>query len=247
MHILLIDDHVLFREGLALLLQPLVADLVVTQASSCEEGLPLLRLPDSPVVDLVVMDLGLPGMSGMDGIAALRLSHPDVPVVALSSADDRETVLKALDSGAMGFIPKSSTAAVMRGALQLVLARGIYLPPSVFLGLTTHMPLSAPGARSPQPLPQPATTPESDVQIVHGVGQKAEANALEKKLGLTTRQSEVLDLILQGKSAKLICRDLGLAPGTVKVHTSAVLRALNVTTRTQAVVAASRLGWRLKR
>ena len=111
----------------------------------------------------------------------------------------------------MGFIPKSSSSSILAGALKLILARGIYLPPAAFLD-------RAPSSSSPL-LP---TVPQ--------------------QLGLTARQSEVLYLILQGKSTKLICRELGLSLGTVKSHTSAVLRALNVTTRTQAVLAASRLG-----
>jgi DNA-binding NarL/FixJ family response regulator len=138
-----------------------------------------------------------------------------VPVVALSSADDKPTVLQALEAGAMGFVPKTSSAGVMLGALQLILARGIYLPPSVFLSAEPTGPVTAAaGPRQPQ------------------------------QLGLTPRQADVLYLILQGKPAKVISRELGLSPSTVKAHTSAVLRALNVTTRTQAVVAAGRLQMR---
>jgi DNA-binding NarL/FixJ family response regulator len=178
---------------------------------------------------LVILDLGLPGMSGMEGLAWLQARHPQVPVVVMSSADDQETVLRALDAGAMGFIPKSSASVVLRGALELVLAGGIYLPPSVFLpqrGGAVPPPAVKPVAEASLADP-PACTPES--------------------LGLTHRQAEVLDLILQGHPAKSICRALDLAPGTVKTHTTAVLRALKVTNRTQAVVAASQLGWRLKR
>ncbi|MCA0175392.1 MAG: response regulator transcription factor [Proteobacteria bacterium] len=207
MHVLLIDDHALFREGVALLLRPLQEGLTTSEAGSCEEALAQVAAGSAP--DLVLMDLGLPGMSGLDGMALMRERLPAVPVVALSSSDDKATVLRALDAGAMGFIPKSASAAVFIAALRLILARGVYLPPSVFLS-------PAPAA------PAPRTTPAS--------------------LGLTERQAQVLHLILQGQSAKLIGRELDLAPGTVKAHTSAVLRALNVTTRTQAVVAAGRLG-----
>jgi len=213
-NVLLIDDHPLFREGLALLLQPLRTDLVTQQAGSVEEGLD--RLQAGPAADLVLIDLGLPGMNGLEGIALLRQRYPELPVVALSSADDRDTVLRAIDAGAMGFIPKSSTSAVLMAALQLILARGIYLPPVAFLG-ASGVAAAAPAA------------PER----VNPAG-----------LGLSPRQCDVLYLILQGKPAKLIERELGLSASTVKVHTSAVLRALNVTTRTQAVVAAGRLGLR---
>lgn len=215
MRLLLVDDHVLFREGLALLLRPALDDATILEAGTCAEAFAVLAR-EGPV-DLILMDLQMPGMPGLEGIALVRERHPDVPVVALSSSDDRDTVLSALDAGAMGFIPKSSTSAVLLSALRLILAKGIYLPPSTFLGLREQAPPSA----------------------AHRAGAKEPSD-----LGLTPRQSDVLYRILQGKPAKVICRELGLSGTTVKVHTSAVLRALNVTTRTQAVIAAGRLGLR---
>src|SRR5690348_15047584 len=131
MRVLLIDDHALFREGVALLLRPLVEPLETWEAGSCEEAFALIETRGLP--DLVLLDLGLPGMSGLEGLRAFRDQCPVLPVVALSSQDDRDTVLQALDAGAMGFIPKSSTSSILVGALRLVLAKGIYLPPSVFL------------------------------------------------------------------------------------------------------------------
>lgn len=224
MKILLIDDHTLFREGVCLLLRPLASDLAVVEAGSCEEGLEVLEREGT--VDLVLMDISLPGMNGLQGIPVVRELHPGTAVVALSSADDKATVLQALDAGAVGFIPKSSSSSVLVGALKLIMAKGIYLPPSVFL----------PTARSGEDaLPQG----QADASIA-----MAATGPRPFELGLTERQTQVLQLILKGLPAKLICRELDLSPGTVKAHTSAVLRALNVTTRTQAVVAAGRLGLR---
>jgi DNA-binding NarL/FixJ family response regulator len=221
MNVLLTDDHALFREGVALLIQPLIDGGQTWQAGSCDEALAVLEARGA--ADLALMDLSMPGTHGLQGIAALRERWPQMPVVALSSADDRDTVMRAIDAGAMGFVPKSSSPAVLMAALQLILAKGVYLPPSAFLGAggaaAEPGPSAAASARPPQS-PTPAA------------------------LGLSPRQSEVLHLILQGKSAKLIERELGLSASTVKAHTSAVLRALNVTTRTQAVVAAGRLGLR---
>ena len=213
MNLLLVDDHVLFREGLALVLRPALGDIRILEAGSCAEALSVLA--HAQPVDLVLMDIQLPGMSGLDGIARVREQFPDTPVVALSSNDDKETVLRALDAGAMGYIPKSSSSGVLVAALKLILARGIYLPPSVFLSERS-------GTSATPPAPTTAVTPAD--------------------LGLTPRQAQVLYLLLQGKPAKLICRELELSSTTVKVHTSAVLRALNVTSRTQAVIAASKLG-----
>lgn len=220
--VLLVDDHVLFREGIALLLPSLVSATAIVQAGTCEEALSALTA--EPDINLVLMDLSMPGMGGLVGIPIVRERFPDVPVVALSSTDDRATVMQALDSGAMGFIPKTTTSEVLGGALKLVLSKGIYLPPSVFLADTLRT--SERAAMPHQPSGQVAARP-----------RKTPAD-----LGLTPRQADVLYLILQGKPAKSISRDLGVSASTVKAHTSAVLRALNVTTRTQAVVAAGRLG-----
>jgi DNA-binding NarL/FixJ family response regulator len=134
--------------------------------------------------------------------------------------------LNTIDAGAMGFIPKSSSSAVLFAALQLVLSKGIYIPPEVFLRDRNV-----------------ATTTTRAGASQSG----ASGYATPADLGLTPRQSEVLFLILQGKSAKAICRDLSLSSSTVKIHTSAALRALNVTTRTQAVIAAGRMGLRFDR
>jgi DNA-binding NarL/FixJ family response regulator len=226
MKVLLVDDHVLFREGLMLLLAPLASPLALVSVGSCEEA--FAALPANDDIDLVLMDLGLPGLGGLDGIRALHGRNPGLPVVALSSDDDKATVLAALDAGAMGFIPKSSSSSVMLGALKLILSHGIYLPPAVFLaGESGGTGLRQQAASGTSPSGRPSVRPSD--------------------LGLTSRQTQVLHRILQGKPAKVIGRELALSPSTVKSHTSAVLRALNVTTRTQAVVAAGRLGLRFDR
>ena len=218
MKVLLVDDHPLFREGLSMLLKNLMSDVETCEAGSSEAA--LSQVASQSDIDLILMDLGLPDMSGLDAIKLMRERHTEIPVVALSSSDDKATVLRALDNGAMGFVPKSANSAILAGALRLILAHGIYLPPSVFLGERL-----APTAERPSPsgngTPQ-ARTPGD--------------------LGLTTRQGDVLLRILQGKSAKVISRELNLSASTVKTHTSAVLRALNVTTRTQAIIAAGKLG-----
>ena len=220
MKVLLVDDHVLFREGISMILKNLMGAVDVFEAGSCSEGLSQLAI--QPGMDLVLMDIGLPDMSGIEGIALMRQQYPDVPVVALSSSEDKATVLSALDNGAMGFIPKTSNSSILTSALRLILARGIYLPPSVFLG---GRPAVAASGTQPAPIDLSRQMTPAD-------------------LGLTARQAEVLHRLLQGKPSKVICRELELSSSTVKTHTSAVLRALNVTTRTQAIVAAGKLGLR---
>jgi DNA-binding NarL/FixJ family response regulator len=224
MKILLVDDHQLFREGVALLLRRLASDLDLLQASNCDEGLELCRTHDD--IDLVLLDLNLRGMSGLDGLVILRERYPGMPVVVMSSAEDESTVRTAIDLGAMGFIPKSSSSEIMLNALRLVLAKGIYLPHAILLSGSSTAP-----HRPMTPGPQARAAPEN-------------APVTSKSLGLTPRQADVLYLVLQGKPIKLISRELGLREGTVKGHVTAVLRALNVTTRTQAIVVAHQLGLR---
>jgi DNA-binding NarL/FixJ family response regulator len=216
MNILLVDDHALFREGLALLLRSLLKDISTVEAGSCEQA--FAHLHGGAAIDLILLDLDLPDMSGLDGLDQIRRQFPAIPVVVLSSSEDRATVMRALDSGAMGFVPKSASSGVLEGALKVILAKGVYLPAKVFLA-------ERGGVASP-----PAGTPQPAISC--------------SELGLTPRQIDVLHLVLEGKSSKLICRDLNLSLSTVKTHTSAALRALNVTTRTQAVIAAAKLGLR---
>lgn len=223
MRILVVDDHALFREGLRLLLAKQEPDGECLEAGSGEEALALVQSCGVP--ELALVDLNLPGMSGYDCLVALRAAYPDLPVVMLSSEDELSTVIKALDLGAMGFIPKSSHFEELCAALNLVLAKGIYLPPSVFLAKANRS-----GA------PATATALPASVTVAAAAG-----GTRPSSLGLSARQAEVLYLILQGKSAKVIARDLDLSPATIKTHTSAVLRALNVTNRTQAVIAAGQL------
>jgi len=215
--ILVVDDHPLILEALHHVLKQLDADVEVCGAQSAEQALALLDQHGD--ADLMLLDLGLPGTDGLEFLGKVRGRNPAVPVVVLSASDIRDHVMRAIDLGAMGFIPKSSSNQVMLGALRLVLSGGVYLPPAALLSDTSH------GA--------PA---------MHVPGHPRESSISARDLGLTERQAQVLGLILQGKPNKLICRELDLAEGTVKIHVAAILRALNVSTRTQAVIEASRLG-----
>ncbi|HTY48739.1 MAG TPA: response regulator transcription factor [Steroidobacteraceae bacterium] len=225
MKVLLVDDHVLFREGLSLLLKSLLENVEIYEAGTVSDAMSQVSSNDG--IELILLDLGLPDVSGTEGVAMMRERYPEIPVVALSSSEDKATVLGALDRGAMGFVPKSSSASVLTGAIRLILAHGVYLPPSVFLG-DRH----------------PATTSTIDTgeRSRRSSTQDSQRMMTPADLGLTSRQAEVLLRILQGKPAKVIARELNLSAGTVKTHTSVVLRALNVTTRTQAVIAAGKLG-----
>jgi DNA-binding NarL/FixJ family response regulator len=215
--ILIVDDHHLIREGMRPVLKQLAPEgesAEVLEAASFQSALGVAG--EHPDLDLVLLDLHLPDVTGFAALADLQERHPSLPVVVVSGEDDPQLVRMALDHGALGFIPKSSTSQVILNALRLVLSGGTYLPREV---------MSAPAA--------PAKPSEL---------QNASAHKRLEALGITPRQADVLLLLLAGKSNKLICRELNLAEGTVKNHLAAVFKALNVASRVEAVIAAGKLG-----
>lgn len=126
MKFLVVDDHALTREGVRLALGALGDGITVLDAASVDAALAAINR--NPDIDLVLLDLGLPGAGGLSLLDDLRHDQNTVPVVVISGADDRNNVLKALDLGALGFIPKSSSTEVMLQAVRLVLAGGTYIP-----------------------------------------------------------------------------------------------------------------------
>jgi DNA-binding NarL/FixJ family response regulator len=217
MKILVVDDHVLIREALRGVLKELKGDAaVIIEAPDAREA--MRQLEANPDVELVLLDLGLPDRDGLEVLVELAERHPTVSVAVHSANQDREQVMKALDLGAIGFIPKSARREVLLGAFNLIFSGGIYIPPEI---LERHRPAAAATQAAP---------------AASGRGVSA------ADLGLTERQMEVLALMMQGKSNKAICRVLDLAEPTVKIHVSAVLKALKAANRTEAVMAAAALG-----
>ncbi|MEI7444271.1 MAG: response regulator transcription factor [Burkholderiales bacterium] len=226
MKLLLVDDHSLFRSGLRLLLSDLDDSVSFDEAGSVEE-LPV----DLAAPDLVLLDLNLRGVSGRPALERLRERLPDAPIVALSGEEDPELIRCVIEDGASGFIPKASTPAVMIGALRLVLAGGIYLPPAV-LRAAPSMPPAVPPASHPADRAEPGPS-------AHPTGTRP---PMPFVAGLTGRQQDVLMLAVRGKSNKQIAREFDLSEGTVKQHLSAAFRVLGVSNRTEAVYAVAELG-----
>jgi len=216
MHILLIDDHPLLRGGMRFLLRSLDADLEMDEASNAAQALELVAARS---YELVLLDLRMPGLNGMDALAALRAAVPGTPLVVLSAEDDPDVVRAAIEGGAMGFIPKSSMPEVLIQALRLVLAHGVYLPPAA-LEAVHRVPAPSPSA------------------LRSGPGDNIPP-------GLTPRQMDVLRCVIKGQTNKVIARELDLSEGTVKAHLSAVFLTLGAHNRTEAVYAAAKLGLRL--
>jgi DNA-binding NarL/FixJ family response regulator len=212
--LLLADDHGLVRHGLQLLIAEVLPQLRVTLAGSLAETLAALQ--SAGRFDLVLLDLTLSDVHGLAGLHRLREDHPYVPVVILSAQDDRDTVLAALDGGAMGFISKAASPAELRIALTRVLVEH-----------TIHLPQSVSGGM--------AALPEG------GGRPLAELSAL----GLTERQIEVLGYVVQGLRNKEIARLLDRSEVVVKKHVTATLQALGAPNRTKLLVLLSQRGYRV--
>jgi DNA-binding NarL/FixJ family response regulator len=212
MKILIVDDHVLIRDALRGVLKGLKSEAVILEAPSSRQA--MQSIEENPGIELILLDLNLPDRDGFDVLVELRERYPAVSVVVLSGTDERDRMARALDLGALGFIPKSAQREVMIGAFNLIFAGGIYVPPEILA----------------RPLPRPGTPAESGKPV------------MAADLGLTDRQMDVLSLMMQGKSNKAICRVLDLAEPTVKNHVTAILKALKASNRTEAVIAAGMLG-----
>jgi DNA-binding NarL/FixJ family response regulator len=210
MYILIGDDHPLFREGIHRLLEQMFPDAQYLFATTFDEVLARCRGQDR--LDLILTDLQMPGWPGFSGIRDVRSLRPETPLVVVSASESQSDVRSALEHGATGYIPKSSSVKVMLSALNLVLAGGIYVPPTAVQG----------GPMPAKPLTRPVISDRVGTEM------------------LTQRQLDVLRCLQEGKSNKQIAYDLGLSEGTVKIHVTAIFKSLGVKNRTQAVISATK-------
>jgi len=232
MKVLLVDDHPLVLSALQTVIQGIGNGTQVVGTDSAAAA--RAALAQDPDFDLVLLDLALGDADGFDVLVEFRSAYPAVPVVVVSASERTSDVIRAIDGGAMGFIPKKSSLAELHEALRIVMTGSMYVPRSM-LGLDFGR--GAGGDTTPGTL-----RAQGDVPL--GPGARPEAHQKTpsmKDLGLTPRQGEVLSLLLQGLPNKLIARQLNLSVETVKDHVAAVLRALGVSSRTQAVLAVSQM------
>lgn len=210
-HLLIADDHPLFREAMSHVILAELPGCRLTEAADLDAT--LAAIASHSDLDLVLLDLHMPGVTGLDGLARVREAAPDIAVLMISAAEDKQLVLRAIEVGAAGYITKSSPRERIGQALQQVLAGNVYLPPDIIRG--------APGNRA----------------VTRGVeGHPTLSDALVRSL--TERQRRVLERMALGESNKQIAWALNITETTVKTHVSAILGKLGVNNRVQAVLAA---------
>jgi DNA-binding NarL/FixJ family response regulator len=210
--VIIADDHPLARESLRQLVEKILPGARVTEAANADE---LRRLLDAGngTIDLLLLDLVMPGAGRFELLEYACDTFPDLKVLVLSASESPYHKRKALDIGASGYVTKTEPRSTIGDAIRMVAGGGIYVP---------------------REFRAPDTHPSRD-------GETPDA-ADPLQVSVTPRQQEVLALVAQGKSNKAIARDLDLTENTVKIHVAAVLKALGVRNRTEAVMAARRLG-----
>jgi DNA-binding NarL/FixJ family response regulator len=217
MKILLVDDHTLITDALSALLQDMEPDVQVHTAGSAPEAMNLVE--QHADADLLLLDLGVPGATGTSLLEAIVAQVPDLKILVLSGVQDQRSVMRTLQLGAAGFVPKSMATDKLLSAIKFVLSGGFYIPADLLEEAQRLGPLSGPPLRVQQAAP--GTT----------------------RVALTERQEQVLQLLARGAPIKVICRELSLSEGTVKTHVTAIYRAFGASNRTEALLAARRSGY----
>ncbi|WP_029060051.1 response regulator transcription factor [Stappia stellulata] len=204
-HFVIADDHPLFRGAMRQTLELVYPGAGLSEVGSLEEAVADLDSHDE--VDLLLLDLSMPGMRGFSGLMYLRAQYQGVPVVVVSATEDVSTIRRCMELGASGFIPKSLGIEVIRDAVASVMNGGTWTPPDVDLNSESN-------------------------EI---------ADMVQRLSSLTPQQVRVLMMLSEGLLNKQIAYELSVSEATVKAHVSAILQKLGVDSRTQAVIAASKI------
>jgi len=205
-HLLIADDHPLFRGALREAVNGLFARAEIGEAGTFEEV--TAQLERGGDVDLILLDLSMPGVRGFSGLMYLRAQYPGLPIVVVSANDDPAVIRRCMEFGASGFIPKRLGIDQMRKAIERVLDGGIWTPPDIDLSVKSDDDSTA---------------------------------MLARLASLTPQQVRVLMMLSEGLLNKQIAYELSVSEATVKAHVSAILQKLGVESRTQAVIAASKI------
>lgn len=212
--VMLVDDHALFRAGLAVLINKMPEVGGIVEVGSGQEALDQIAAASNEI-DVMILDYTLPDINGMNVLGKVKSLVPEMPVILLSANIEASLIQAALVNHASGFIPKTSSPDVMVSAVQLVLRGGVYIPPEAMGDMSFGNDATRSFANCP-------------INI--------------NEIQLTQRQMDVLGQMKHGYSNKEIARALNMSPSTVKVHVAAILKELQVASRTQAVVVAKDCG-----
>ena len=207
--ILIVDDHPLFREAIHNVIQDGFPGSEILETADLDSALSMTLENDD--LDLVLLDLNMPGMHGLNGLINMRNEAPTIPVVIVSAEQDKQIVLQAITYGACGFITKSSPRAQMTEAIEQILNGNVYLPSDII---------------------------RSQKQTTRRSQHNEQSIPPELLQALTRKQLLVLERMTKGESNKQIAYNLDIAETTVKAHVSAILRKLNVHNRVQAILSA---------
>jgi DNA-binding NarL/FixJ family response regulator len=214
MKILVVDDHSLITDALSVLFLDLDPAAEVLTTRTAEGAMDLLEKHAD--LDLVVLDLGMPGVSGTSLLESMVAHSPEMKILVLSGQQDPRNVMRVLQLGAAGFVPKSMASDTLLAAVKFVLSGGVYIPADLL----------------------------EEVNRVAMIGTPERPREVgTTRVELTERQEQVLQLLARGAPIKIICRELGLSEGTVKTHVTAIYRAFNASNRTEALLAARRHGY----
>lgn len=219
MKILLVDDHSLITDALSALLLDLDPHVDIHTAGDAAGAEALVEQHSD--ADLMLLDLSLPGASGTSLLESLVARVPDMKILVLSGVQDQRSVMRVLQIGAAGFVPKSMASDTLLSAIRFVLSGGVYIPADLLDDATRGAQMLGLPERGHDMMGQPTTA----------------------RIQLTERQEQVLQLLARGAPIKIICRELGLSEGTVKTHVTAIYRAFGASNRTEALLAARRHGY----
>ncbi len=214
MQFLIVDDHSIVTMALEMLLKDFDNQQNTVYSANTKEDAIALADQYGETADLMILDLSMPGVQGTSLMEEIVAAHPTLKILVMSGLQDQQSIVRVLQMGAAGFIPKSLDADLLSSAIGFVLKGGVYIPVKLLnqaqkSGLLT------------------ARESTSEAGSVH----------------LTDRQKDVLELLAKGAPIKRICKELNLSEGTVKTHVTAIYRAFGANNRTEALLEARRHGF----
>ena len=214
MQFLIVDDHSIVTMALEMLLKDFKNQQNTVYSANTKEDAIALADQYGETADLMILDLSMPGVQGTSLMEEIVAAHPTLKILVMSGLQDQQSIVRVLQMGAAGFIPKSLDADLLSSAIGFVLKGGVYIPVKLLnqaqkSGLLT------------------ARESTSEAGSVH----------------LTDRQKDVLELLAKGAPIKRICKELNLSEGTVKTHVTAIYRAFGANNRTEALLEARRHGF----